>query len=83
MLGRVLCVHVRRDVLTARGRVDPARLRAVARMGDITYARQGAAFRLGRPAWDAQGEAILEALAVQRTPGAEEEGGGGAGRCER
>ncbi|KAI0937877.1 hypothetical protein AcW1_003919 [Taiwanofungus camphoratus] len=76
VLGRVLCVHVRRDVLTARGRVDPAR------MGDITYARQGAAFRLGRPAWDAQGEAILEALAVQGTPGAEE-GGGGAGRCER
>ncbi|EPS95779.1 hypothetical protein FOMPIDRAFT_1131754 [Fomitopsis schrenkii] len=51
VLGLVKAVHVRKDVLTSRGLVDPARLRAVGKMGDITYARQGALFRIPRPDW--------------------------------
>ncbi|KZT64891.1 hypothetical protein DAEQUDRAFT_677775 [Daedalea quercina L-15889] len=51
LLGLVKTVHVRRDMLTSRGLVDPERLRAVGKMGDITYARQGAMFRIPRPDW--------------------------------
>ena len=51
ILGLVKAVHVRKDMLTSRGLVDPSRLRAVGKMGDITYARQGAMFRIPRPDW--------------------------------
>ena len=51
ILGLVKAVHVRKDMLTSRGLVDPSRLRAVGKMGDITFARQGAMFRIPRPDW--------------------------------
>ncbi|KAH9924529.1 uncharacterized protein B0H18DRAFT_955431 [Fomitopsis serialis] len=51
VLGLVKAVHIRRDMLTSRGLVDPTKLRAVGKMGDITYARQGAMFRIPCPDW--------------------------------
>ncbi|KDQ61886.1 hypothetical protein JAAARDRAFT_525326 [Jaapia argillacea MUCL 33604] len=59
ILGLVKYIHVRNDVLTPKGTVDPAKLKAVSRLGDISYARVGDAFRLGRPAWKDEGERIL------------------------
>lgn len=61
ILGLVKYVHVRNDMLTARGTVDPARLRPVARLGDISYARVGDGFRLRRPVWADEAEAIRAA----------------------
>ncbi|GBE83041.1 predicted protein [Sparassis crispa] len=58
VLGLVKYIHVRKDVLNERGLVDPVKLNAVARLGDITYARQGDLFRIPRPTWAANGEVI-------------------------
>ncbi|KAH9846455.1 hypothetical protein C2E23DRAFT_949336 [Lenzites betulinus] len=58
ILGLVKYIHVRKDVLNERGLVDYAKLRPVARLGDITYARVGDAFRLPRQAWELEGEKI-------------------------
>lgn len=55
VLGRVLMVHLREDVLdpvrAAEGvhRIDPARLRAVGRMGGVEYVRTADRFSLPRP----------------------------------
>ncbi|KAI0628447.1 hypothetical protein C8Q77DRAFT_1067984 [Trametes polyzona] len=62
ILGLVKCIHVRQDVLNERGVVDYAKLRPVARLGDITYARVGDGFRLPRPSWKIEGEKIGEFL---------------------
>jgi hypothetical protein len=45
-------------MLTERGGVDVTKFKPIARMGDISYARVGDAFRLTRPAW-AQEEATI------------------------
>jgi hypothetical protein len=58
MFGLVKKIHVRNDVMTETGNVDPALLRAVSRMGDITYARVGEGFRLPRPVWDNVGDVV-------------------------
>lgn len=39
ILGRVVSIHVRKDVFAENGRIDPLKLRAVARMGGFSYAR--------------------------------------------
>lgn len=39
ILGEVVCIHVREDIIGKGGRVDPGKLRAVARMAGFTYAR--------------------------------------------
>ncbi|KAI0048882.1 hypothetical protein FA95DRAFT_1594857 [Auriscalpium vulgare] len=52
ILGLVKYIHVRNDVLTEKGTVDPALLKAVGRLGDITYGRIGDRFRLKRPNWE-------------------------------
>ncbi|KAG8961511.1 hypothetical protein FRC03_005309 [Tulasnella sp. 419] len=65
VLGRIKLIHVRNDVLVradptstdpvSRHRdhtVDPAKLRAVSRMGGITYGRVGEGFQIPRPIWD-------------------------------
>lgn len=51
ILGNVKYIHVRKDVLNERGNVDPAKLKPMGRMGDITYARSTEGFRLERPSW--------------------------------
>lgn len=53
MLGLIKRAHVRESVLTESGTVDPAKLRAVSRLGGITYARIGEGFELSRPSWKA------------------------------
>ena len=62
LLGHVRYIHVRNDMLNERGNVDPARLRPVGRMGDITYARVGDGFRLARPVWANEQETIKKAV---------------------
>ncbi|KAI0946642.1 hypothetical protein AcW1_010056 [Taiwanofungus camphoratus] len=62
ILGLVKFIHVRKDMLTEKGAVDPARLKAVGRMGDITYSRIGDGFRLRRPMWSQEGQDIQKAL---------------------
>ncbi|KAI0333209.1 hypothetical protein GY45DRAFT_1245176 [Cubamyces sp. BRFM 1775] len=74
ILGLVRCIHVRRDVLNERGVVDYAKLKPVGRMGDISYACVGDAFRLPRPQWKLEGEAIGEFL---RKVGGESKAGQG------
>ena len=55
-------IHVRTDVLNERGVVDFAKFKPVSRLGDISYARVGDAFRIPRPAWKLEGEKIQEFL---------------------
>lgn len=52
LIGRVVHVHVRDDVLDARGRIDPALLAAVGRLGGLEYCttRERAAIPAGREA---------------------------------
>ncbi|KAH8119689.1 hypothetical protein DFH11DRAFT_1566417 [Phellopilus nigrolimitatus] len=52
VLGLIRRAHVRHAVLASDGvRVDPSLLRAVARLGGITYARVGEGVDLARPSW--------------------------------
>ena len=52
VLGLIKQIHVRNAVLTADGSAaDPAKLRAVARLGGSTYARVLGGFDLARPSW--------------------------------
>ncbi|PCH37513.1 hypothetical protein WOLCODRAFT_128503 [Wolfiporia cocos MD-104 SS10] len=71
ILGRVRRIHIRRDVLAPgpKRAVDPERMRAISRMGDITYARVGEGFRLSRPVWveDKVREAV-NSVASNATP---------------
>lgn len=48
ILGRIVLYHVRDDLLVA-GKVDPQRLRPVARLGGDSYAFLGEVFRRSRP----------------------------------
>ncbi|KAG1803201.1 hypothetical protein EV424DRAFT_1351562 [Suillus variegatus] len=62
ILAHVKYIHVRKDVLTEKGVIDLTKFKPVARLGDISYARVGDAYRIARPSW-AQDEAkIQEAL---------------------
>ncbi|KAL6308322.1 hypothetical protein BKA93DRAFT_725788 [Sparassis latifolia] len=60
VLGLVKYIHVRKDVLNERGLVDPVKLNAVGRLGDITYSRQSDPFRVPRGTWAVDGAAISE-----------------------
>ncbi|KAJ8580326.1 hypothetical protein M405DRAFT_753393 [Rhizopogon salebrosus TDB-379] len=59
ILAHIKYIHVRKDMLTERGGVDITKFKPVARMGDISYARVGDAFKLTRPVW-AQDEATIQ-----------------------
>lgn len=50
ILGRVLRVHVREDLLAPDGLVDAERFAAISRLGRDEYATLGTLFRLDRPA---------------------------------
>ncbi|KAN0090896.1 hypothetical protein V8E55_004462 [Tylopilus felleus] len=50
VVGLIRRIHVRRSVLGEDGTIDPARLRAVSRVG-ASYARIGQGFDLRRPNW--------------------------------
>jgi len=62
ILGSVKYIHVRKDVLTDKGIVDPGKLKAVGRMGDNSYSRATEGFRLLRPSWQVIGEDITKAV---------------------
>ncbi|KAJ7746478.1 hypothetical protein DFH07DRAFT_832690 [Mycena maculata] len=62
VLGTIKYIHVRKAVLNERGLVDPAKLKAVARMGDITYVKLGDGYRIPRPVWAEEEEKIQKAL---------------------
>jgi flavin reductase (DIM6/NTAB) family NADH-FMN oxidoreductase RutF len=49
VFGRVVAVHVDDDVLAEDGLVDPARLKAIGRMGRSTYSGTVSNFELPRP----------------------------------
>lgn len=51
VLGRVVMAHVAERVLDARGRIDPAALDAVARLGGIAYSTIRDRFEMVRPTY--------------------------------
>jgi hypothetical protein len=66
VLGRVKYIHVRTTVLRPDGlRADPAKLRAVSRLGSKTYGRLSEGFDLKKPEWD-EVRPILEAQRLSR-----------------
>ncbi|KAN0098001.1 hypothetical protein V8E55_002447 [Tylopilus felleus] len=62
VLGHVKYIHVRKDMLTDRGTIDVTKFNPVARMGDISYARVGDAFRIPRPVWATEENNVHEAI---------------------
>lgn len=62
ILGLVKAIHVRNDVLNERGVVDVAKFKPIARLGDISYASLGTAFRLPRPQWAVVGDDVEKFL---------------------
>ncbi|GBE81566.1 flavo protein [Sparassis crispa] len=63
VMGSIKRVHVRNAVLGADGvNVDPAKLRAVSRLGGFTYARVGEGIDLGIPMWAQDQTAVTEVV---------------------
>ncbi|KAI9460406.1 hypothetical protein HD554DRAFT_2197018 [Boletus coccyginus] len=62
VLAHVKYIHVRNDMLTERRTIDLTKFKPVARMGDISYARVGDAFRLSRPVWATEEKNLQEAI---------------------
>ncbi|KAG0695829.1 hypothetical protein DFH29DRAFT_837475 [Suillus ampliporus] len=62
ILAHVKYIHVRKDVLTDRGHINLTKYKPVARLGDISYARVGDAWRLARPPWAEEEATIQDAL---------------------
>ncbi|KAF8529751.1 hypothetical protein BU17DRAFT_36668 [Hysterangium stoloniferum] len=60
IIGHVKKIHVRNDVLTETGTVDPALLRPLARLGDVSYATLGTGFKLPRPTWKDIGDEVIK-----------------------
>lgn len=50
VIGRILCLHVDDSVLGADGRIDPAKLDTIGRMGGDLYSRTTDRFAIPRPA---------------------------------
>ena len=49
VIGEVLLIHVDDTVLDPAGRVDPRKLRTIARLGGSSYCRSTDLFEMGRP----------------------------------
>ena len=49
ILGQILLLHVRHDILDDRGKIDPAALDAIGRMGGLEYTRTRDRFRMSNP----------------------------------
>jgi len=62
ILGSIKYIHVRNDVLDARGNADIAKLKPVSRIGGINYALIKDVFPLPRPSWEKDGEEIVKTL---------------------
>ncbi|KAF7348615.1 Flavin-Reduct domain-containing protein [Mycena venus] len=59
ILGTVKYIHVRKAVLNEKGVVDPAKLKAIGRMGDITFISVKDGFRVPRRSWAQDKEEIV------------------------
>ncbi|KAG6375234.1 hypothetical protein JVT61DRAFT_3448 [Boletus reticuloceps] len=62
ILAHVNYIHVRNDMLTERGTVDPIKFKPVARLGDISYVRFGDIFRIPHPVWATEESNIQAAI---------------------
>ncbi|KAG2142315.1 uncharacterized protein EDB93DRAFT_1338483 [Suillus bovinus] len=62
ILAHVKYFHVRKDMLTIKGIVDLTKFKPVSRVGDISYARVGDAYRIAVPLWAREEAKIQEAL---------------------
>jgi flavin reductase (DIM6/NTAB) family NADH-FMN oxidoreductase RutF len=51
VLGRVVLIHAREDVIDDRGYMDPQKLRAIARMGGSLYSTTHDTFKMERPVY--------------------------------
>jgi flavin reductase (DIM6/NTAB) family NADH-FMN oxidoreductase RutF len=49
VIGEVLAIHVREEILDATGRVDPRKLKTIARLGGDWYCRTSDLFAMKRP----------------------------------
>ncbi|KAF9057198.1 hypothetical protein BJ165DRAFT_15649 [Panaeolus papilionaceus] len=59
VLGSVKRIHVRNDVMNPdRGTIDPGKMKPVARMADVGYARISEGYHIALPSWTASQEAI-------------------------
>jgi hypothetical protein len=65
VLGLVKLIHVRKDVLDEREVVDPAKFRAISRLGGVTFARLGEGFDLPRDRWSEIGGEVERATRTQ------------------
>lgn len=66
ILAHVKYIHVRKDMLDERGKVDITRFKPISRLGDNSYGRVGDAFKLPRPAWGVDEGKVREAM--ERVP---------------
>jgi hypothetical protein len=62
ILGLVKHIHVRNDVLTERGTVDPTKFKPLGRLGACAYSTLGDGFQLSRPAWKDEQKDVEQAL---------------------
>lgn len=68
VMGTIKKLHVRNSVLGPDGvNVDPAKLRAVSRLGGFTYARIGEGIDIGIPMWTQNKEAVAKVLEQKTT----------------
>ncbi|KAG5644391.1 hypothetical protein DXG03_008619 [Asterophora parasitica] len=65
VLGSVKYIHVRNDVLDARGSVDPGKLRTVAKLGGILFAKVNEGYNIPRYSWAEHGKQIQELESTQ------------------
>ncbi|KAI6011123.1 hypothetical protein EDC04DRAFT_2610017 [Pisolithus marmoratus] len=65
ILAHVKYIHVRKDVLNERGIVDITKYKPIMRLGDISYGRISAVFRLPGVAWEHEKEKIERALETE------------------
>ena len=49
VIGEVVMIHIADDVLDEKGRVDPRKLRTIARLGGDYYCRSTDLFEMKRP----------------------------------
>lgn len=70
VLGLVKYFHMRKDTLDpVRGIPDPGKLKPVARLGGVSYARLADGYQIPRPAWESEKNRIKETLGEETVTG--------------
>ncbi|KAK7682827.1 hypothetical protein QCA50_014211 [Cerrena zonata] len=59
ILGLVKAIHVRNDMLTERGTLDPDKFQPVGKLREILYGTLGKVYRIVRPAWSEEKKAVI------------------------